>query len=181
MTRMSTFLDAVPRLAAPHGPVNTWFPLTMEQIGQNYGFGLYRTQIPKAFSQSSVNLTIASLVRDRAIVYLGKVCQATMFRRWSQSSTMLQIGQDLQLDILVENTGRVNACPRMVDSKGIVGNVTIGGTLLMNWQMYPINLGNVLSELPSLKFLPFFKMGTTTFPLHQMTPLPLPFFMAKFR
>ena len=152
MTRFSTFLDALPKLAAPHGPVNASFPLTMEQIGQNYGFVLYRTQIPKAFSQSSVSLTIASLVRDRAIVYVGKVRQATMFRRWGQSSVMLHVGNLLQLDILVENTGRVNAGPRMVDPKGIVGNVTIGGTLLMNWQMYPIDLRNVVSDPASLKF-----------------------------
>ena len=164
MTRMSTFLDAVPKLAAPHGPVNASFPLTMEQIGQNDGFVLYRTQIPKAFSQSSVNLIIASLIRDRAIVYVGKVRQATMFRRWTQSSVMLQIGHDLQLDILVENTGRVNAGPRMVDPKGIVGNVTIGGTLLMNWQMYPINLGNVVSELPGLKFSSLLQDGNNNVP-----------------
>ena len=150
ITRMSTFLHAVPKLAAPHGPVNASFPLTMEEIGQNYGFVLYRTQIPEAFSQSSVHLTIASLIHDRNIVYVGQVRQATMFRRWSQSSVMLQIGHGLQLDILVENTGRVNAGPRMVDPKGVVGNLTIGGTLLMNWQMYPINLGNVVSKLPSL-------------------------------
>ena len=152
MTRMSTFLDAVPKLAAPNGPVNASFPLTMEQIGHNYGFVLYRTQIPKAFSQSSVHLNIASLVRDRAIVYVGKVRQATMLRRWSQSSVLLHIEDFLQLDILVENTGRVNAGPRMVDPKGIVGNVTIDGTLLMNWHMYPINLRNVVSEPSSLTF-----------------------------
>ena len=104
-----------------------------------------------------------------------------MFRRWSQTSVMLQIGHNLQLDILVENTGRVNAGPRMVDPKGIVGNMTIGGTLLMNWQMYQINLGNVVSKLQVLNFLPFLKMGTTTFQLHQMTHLPLPFLMAIFR
>ena len=164
MTRMSTFLDAVPELAAPHGSVNPSFPLTMEQIGQNYGFALYRTQIPKVFSQSSVKLTIASLMRDRAIVYVGKVRQATMFRRWSQSSVTLHVGLDLQLDILVENTGRINAGPRMVDPKGIVGNVTIGGTLLMNWQMYPINLGNVVSELPSLKFSSLLQDGNKNVP-----------------
>ena len=152
MTRMSTFLDAVPKLAASNGPVNASFPLTMEQIGHNYGFVLYRTQIPKAFSQSSVHLNIASLVRDRAIVYVGKVRQATMLRRWSQSSVLLHIEDFLQLDILVENTGRVNAGPRMVDPKGIVGNVTIDGTLLMNWHMYPINLRNVVSEPSSLTF-----------------------------
>ena len=150
MTRLSTLLDAVPKLAAPHGPVNASFPFTMEQIGQNYGFLLYRTEIPKTFSQSSVTLTIASLVRDRAIIYVGKVRQATMFRRSGQASVTLHIGSFLQLDILVENTGRVNAGPRMVDPKGIVGNVTIDGTTLENWQIYPVNLENVVSEPASL-------------------------------
>ena len=41
MTQLSTFLDAAPKLSAPHGPVNSTFPLTMEQIGQSYGFILY--------------------------------------------------------------------------------------------------------------------------------------------
>ncbi|KAJ7376851.1 Beta-galactosidase-1-like protein [Desmophyllum pertusum] len=153
MTQMSTLLDVLPKLA-PDGPVNAPFPLTMEQIGQNYGFVLYRTEIPKTFSQSSATLTIASLVRDRAIVYVGKVRQATMFRRSGQSSVTLRIGISLQLDILVENTGRVNAGPRMVDPKGIVGNVTINGTLLRDWQMYPINLSNIVSEPASLGFSP---------------------------
>ena len=184
MTRMSTFLDAVPKLAAPHGSVNASFPLNMEQIGQNYGFVLYRTQIPKAFSQSSIHLTVASLIRYRNIVYVGQVRQATMFRRWNQSSVMLQIGHDLQLDILVENTGRVNAGPRMADPKGILGNVTIGGTLLMNWQMYPINLGNVVSKLPSLKFSSLPEDGNNnvpttsddTFAPSMATPYLTPFF-----
>jgi len=152
MKKSSTFLDAVPKLSAPRGPVNASFPLTMEQIGQNYGFVLYRTEIPKKFVQTNVILDIASLVRDRAIVFVGKVRQATMLRRAAQSSVGLRIGTFLQLDILVENLGRVNAGPSIVDPKGIVGNVTINGTLLMNWQMYPIDLHNVLSEPLKLGF-----------------------------
>ena len=146
MTRMFSFLDVVHELSAPNGPVNTTFPLTMEQIGQNYGFVLYRTMIPKIFSRSTVRLTISSLVRDRAIIYVGKVRQVTMFRSFSQAHVKLVVGSQLQLDILVENEGRINAGPTMVDPKGIFGNVTINKTLIKNWQMYPINLDNVVSK-----------------------------------
>ena len=144
MTPLSTFLDAVPKLST-HGPVNSTFPLTMEQIGQNYGFVLYRTEIPKAFSNTTVTLEFTSLVRDRAIIFVGEIRQATLFRRLGQKSATLHIGTNLQLDILVENTGRINAGLRMVDPKGIFGNVTLQKTPLLNWQIYPIDLNNVVS------------------------------------
>ena len=144
MTSLSTFLDAVPKLSA-HGPVNSTFPLTMEQIGQNYGFVLYRTEIPKAFSNTTVTLEFTSLVRDRAIIFVGEIRQTTLFRRPGQKSATLHIGTNLQLDILVENTGRINAGIRMVDPKGIFGNVTLQKTPLRNWQIYPIDLNNVVS------------------------------------
>ena len=102
--------------------------------------------IPKIFSRSTVRLTISSLVRDRAIIYVGKVRQVTMFRSFSQAHVKLVVGSQLQLDILVENEGRINAGPTMVDPKGIFGNVTINKTLIKNWQMYPINLDNVVSK-----------------------------------
>ena len=69
----------------------------------------------------------------------------------------------------------------MVDCKGIVGNVTIGGTLLMNWQMYPINLGNVVSELPSLKFSSLLQDGNNNLPTKSDDTFAPSFFMAKFR
>ena len=142
MTQMFTFLDALPKLS-PDGPVNSSFPLTMEQIGQSYGFVLYRTQIPPRFAQSSVVMNISSLVRDRAIIYIGKVRQATMFRHPKYQTVTLNIGDMLQLDILVENMGRLNK--GIADPKGILGNVTLNGVILMNWQIYPINLDNLFS------------------------------------
>ena len=143
MARFSTFLDAVPKLSAPHGPVKSLFPLTMEQIEQNYGFALYQTQIPQQFAQSSVILNISSLVRDRAIIYVGKIRQATMFRHPKDQTVVLDIGDMLQLDILVENMGRWNG--GLAEPKGILGNVTLNGTVLVNWQIYPINLDNLFS------------------------------------
>ena len=150
MTQISTFLDLVPKLAAPYGPVNATFPLTMEQIEQNYGFVLYRTEIPKGFAQSTVTLSFTSVARDRAIIYVGRVRQATLYRNPNQTEITLHIGEFLQLDILVENVGRINYGPSICDPKGIVGNVTINGNILTNWQIYPINLANVVSNLTSL-------------------------------
>ena len=144
MTQMFTFLDALPKLS-PDGPVNSSFPLTMEQIGQSYGFILYRTQIPPRFAQSSVVMNISSLVRDRAIIYIGKVRQATMFRHPKYQTVTLNIGDMLQLDILVENMGRLNK--GIADPKGILGNVTLNGSILMNWQIYPIDLDNLFSTM----------------------------------
>ena len=138
MTQMSTLLDALPKLSAPNGPVNSSFPLTMEQIGQSYGFILYQTQIPRRFANSSAVLNISTLVRDRAIVYVGKTRQATMFRHPNGQNVTLVIGDSLQLDILVENMGRCNQ--GFAEPKGILGNVTLNGTILVNWQIYPINL-----------------------------------------
>ena len=145
MNRLSSFLDAVPKLSAPHGPVYSSFPMTMEQIGQNYGFVLYQTQIPQRFAQSTVILTISTLVRDRAIIYIGKIRQATLFRHPKDQSVALDVGDMLQLDILVENMGRWN--DGVAEPKGILGNVTLNSALLINWQTYPINLGNIFSDV----------------------------------
>ncbi|KAJ7376860.1 Beta-galactosidase-1-like protein [Desmophyllum pertusum] len=144
MTRQSTLLNVLEKLS-PDGPVNAPLPLTMEQIGQNYGFILYRTQIPQYFYASgSADLNVSGVVRDRAIIYVGNVRQGTTFRHTGDLIVPVIIGHFLQLDILVENMGRLNQ--GMADPKGILGNVTLNGTLLMNWQMYAINLDNLFSD-----------------------------------
>ena len=144
MSRMTTFLEVAANLSDPLGPVNATLPLTMEQVGQNYGFIVYRTQIPDSFYESSADLSISGLLRDRAIIYVGKVRQATMFGYPGGQSIPLNIGRFLQLDILVENMGRRN--DGIADAKGILGNVTLSGTVLVNWLIYPINLGNLFAD-----------------------------------
>ncbi|XP_044168519.1 beta-galactosidase-like [Acropora millepora] len=144
MSRKLTLFDVLPKFSAPHGPVKATFPLTMEQIGQNYGFILYQTIIPPRYAQSNVTLSINNLVRDRGIIYIGKIRQATMFRRRNDQNVTLGIGNMLQLDILVENMGRCNQ--GVAEPKGILGNVTLNGSILMDWQIYPINLDNLFSN-----------------------------------
>ncbi|KAL9966663.1 hypothetical protein ACROYT_G024774 [Oculina patagonica] len=113
----------------------------MENVGHNYGFMLYRTQIPSKFSNKQVELEIPRL-RDRGIIFLGKVRQATLHRS-GPNSTMLTVGRSLTLDILVENQGHHTGGSDMQDPKGIVGNVTINKENLTGWEMYPLNLNNV--------------------------------------
>lgn len=45
----------------------------MESVGQNYGFMLYRTQIPTKFTNNFVELEVQGL-RDRGIILVGQVC-----------------------------------------------------------------------------------------------------------
>jgi hypothetical protein len=71
---MYRLLDVVPILS-PTGPVEAMLPLTMEQLGQNYGFVLYETQISAKFNQSNVTISIPG-IRDRAIIYVGEVMLA---------------------------------------------------------------------------------------------------------
>lgn len=44
----------------------------MESVGQNYGFLLYRTQIPQKFANTKAELEILGL-RDRGIILVGQV------------------------------------------------------------------------------------------------------------
>ena len=149
MTELSGVLDALPHIT-PLGPIKAPLPLTMEQLGQNYGFVLYRTQIPLTFAQCETMLNVTELVRDRAIVYVGKLQQGILNRTKGESNMMLTIGEFLELDILVENMGRVGFSEYMNDPKGIIGDVTLNGTtFLYDWEMYAIdftNLGNMLKS-----------------------------------
>ena len=74
---MAYLLDVVHSLS-PFGPIKTVLPKTMESVGQNYGFLLYRTQIPQKFANTNVELEILGL-RDRGIILVGQVKELFLF------------------------------------------------------------------------------------------------------
>lgn len=140
MTKVASLFEVLEELS-PVGPKKSHFTQTMENVGQNYGFMLYRTQIPSKYANKQVELEIAGL-RDRGIIFVGQVRQATLHRS-GPNSTMLTIERSLTLDILVENQGHHTGSSDMQDPKGIVGNVTINKEILTSWEMYPLNLDNI--------------------------------------
>ena len=108
----------------------------MESLGQDYGYILYRTQVTGPLLG---NLGIEDL-RGYAEVYLDKRPAGAIDRRLQQTSTSISVPSGtFTLDILVENTGRINFGPHLSDGRsGIVGFVSIGDHKLTRWQMYSL-------------------------------------------
>jgi beta-galactosidase len=133
-------------LPGPLGkPVLSERPKTMEDLGQPYGFVLYRKRLAK---RVKARLEIKG-VRDYAVVLQGARRLGVLDRRLKQESLEVELEGGQPLDILVENMGRVNFGPRLGDDrKGIVGQVTLAGSELSGWENYPLPM----TDLSALHF-----------------------------
>ena len=107
----------------------------MEDIGQDYGYLLYRT---------TVNAGDGDLVLDRlhsyARVYLDGAFVGSLDRRLEKTALPLHVAQDgQQLDILVEDSGRVNfSIVLRGERAGITQQVLWQGKPLEGWAIYPL-------------------------------------------
>jgi beta-galactosidase len=127
-------------------PVACEKPRTMESFGQSYGYILYRTEIT---GSPSGDLVIFD-VRDYAQIYLDGKLVGTLDRRLKQDRLPLQITQGkAQLDILVENMGRINFTKALRgERKGITKSVMLNGKELTGWQVFTLPM----SDLSNLRF-----------------------------
>ncbi len=127
--------EAVEQLAQPHSATT---PEPMEYFDQSYGFILYRTTV--SGPRAEVPLTLRGL-HDRAQVFANGQLLGTLERGLASPSLPLAVPADgLTLDILVENMGRINFGPHLLDRKGITGGVLLGLQYLYNWTVYPLPL-----------------------------------------
>ncbi|KAH8200385.1 hypothetical protein TruAng_005474 [Truncatella angustata] len=132
--------------------VSSAFPLTMEALGQSYGFTLYEhivTSSIEGFVQAG------DRPRDRLLVYVNEKVIGVMDSQYQHPlnvSVSLEPGDKLQL--LVENLGRVDYYSRgnpyrnyVQDPwKGVKGNVSIGDQVtLAGWDMYSLQLDSLPS------------------------------------
>jgi beta-galactosidase len=117
-------------------PVHTARPRSMEHVGQSYGYILYRTRV----SGPRRGELVIRDVRDYAQVYVNGALAGTLDRRLAQDSLALSIPEGgAQLDILVENGGRVNYTTALRDErKGITHSVSFGGRELTGWDVFPL-------------------------------------------
>lgn len=109
---------------------------SMEDLGQAYGYILYRTHLKGA---AKGDLVIEGL-HDYAQIYLDGKLAGTLDRRLAQSKIPLNVAAaDVQLDILVENTGRINFnIVLRKERKGIVGGVSLAGKPVSGWDIYSL-------------------------------------------
>lgn len=124
-------------------------PEPMEVYDQDYGFILYRTRLS---GPRQGNLRVRGL-HDRAQVYLNGELVAVLDRESGNESCAVDIANDAQLDILVENMGRVNFGPSLMDRKGITGGVLVNDQYQFGWDVYPLPLRDLtrlhFSKLPA--------------------------------
>jgi beta-galactosidase len=110
---------------------------TMEEIGQSYGWILYRTHL----KTDATGELVLDQLHSYAQVYLNKKLVGTIDRRLQQNHLALHGTAGAQLDILVENTGRVNFGKTIGgESAGITHQVTLAGKQLRDWEIYPLTM-----------------------------------------
>lgn len=119
LTEQALLFDNLDKLSAP---VHVSEPKYMEEIGQSFGYVLYRTTLKGPRDKQAIK---ASAVNDRAILFVNGE-KKDVWERWNmkhmgEEPTVFDLAKDeeAKLDILVENMGRVNYGPELCDRKGL--------------------------------------------------------------
>ena len=125
-------------------PVESLYPVKMEDLGQSYGYLLYRTEASWDADEEKIRVIDG---RDRMQLFVDGELKATQYQA--------EIGQDIfvagekeathRIDILMENMGRVNYGHKFLadtQRKGIRTGVCKDLHFLLNWQQYPLSFEN---------------------------------------
>ena len=116
-------------------PITSNAPLSMEDIDQAYGYILYRTQLKQA---AHGDLVLDEL-HDYATIYANGQPIGALDRRLGQNTLAVDLAANTQLDILVENSGRINFSLQLRgERKGITKEVTLAGKPVTGWQIYSL-------------------------------------------
>jgi beta-galactosidase len=121
-------------------------PLTMEHLGQDFGFVLYEARLPAA---GPVTLAFEQ-IGDRAQVFVDGQPVGVLERERHEhvlSFTAPRAGAELR--VLVENQGRVNYGVKLADRKGLMGAVHAGDTELTGWTSRPLPLDDLSVLAPA--------------------------------
>jgi beta-galactosidase len=154
-TPAKTFPVSGPRLSASLWrnlpmPVTSKAPMTFEELGQNYGYVLYRVGLDAGEGGTLKLKDIHSFGE----VYVNQQRVGTVDRRLGQDSIGIPVQPtSATLDILVENTGRVNYSHAIrTEEAGLTGAVTLAGKPLNGrpWEMFPLPM----DHLERLRMLP---------------------------
>lgn len=124
-------------------PVTSIYPQSMERLGQNYGYILYRTKLHTEEKLEKIRLWKAN---DRAVILVEDEIIATLYDRelLEERELDVPVRKGDRMDILMENMGRVNFGPYMeLQRKGIDHCVQINGHMHNHWEQYTLPLDNV--------------------------------------
>ncbi|MBE5795254.1 MAG: beta-galactosidase [Clostridiales bacterium] len=133
-------------------PVHRLNPVSMERLGQDYGYILYSTTLENEETLRKIQLVDAA---DRAQIMLDGKIIATLYDRQLLSPVKfdqpIPVRKGAQLDILVENLGRVNYSYKLEKQrKGIDGAVVINDHQRYGWDIRCVD-ESVMRILPTAK------------------------------
>ena len=136
LTEAVSLWDTLPQ------PIESPAPLTMEDIGQAYGYILYRHH--NLVPGRAIALTLDT-PHDYATVYASGTLAGTLDRRLGETKLTIpepeipNTSAVLKLDILVENAGRINYSTQLRhERKGLDQYVTVNGDSVAGWEIYPL-------------------------------------------
>ncbi|WOK98605.1 beta-galactosidase 8 isoform X2 [Canna indica] len=182
--KIASFSEVRNSIYDPIKVVESKHPMAMEAVGQMFGFLLYESKLPVMETSSILKI---QKVHDRAQVFVSCTLDKTggspiyvgLIERWSNRELVIpkiSCSSSIILFILVENLGRINYGQYIFDRKGILSDVTIDGTVLLGWKMYPIILDrfNNLSNANPIEQVCDHRAGNTS-PHHRLKDHGYPF------
>lgn len=142
-------------------PVFSTYPLKMEELEQNYGYLLYRTQASWDAEEERIRIIDG---RDRLQLFVDGQLEATQYQTEIGEDIFVpaQQGSSHRIDILMENMGRVNYGHKFLaetQQKGIRTGVCKDLHFLLDWTQYPLSL----DHLDSLDFSRGWQAGQPAF------------------
>ncbi len=129
----------------PDEPIQSHLPLTFEAVKQDYGFLLYRTQLPQNLTKPTPLWVKNNGVHDRAYVMLDGVSQGILER--DKDEALFMTGQaGSTLDVLLENMGRISFGYNISDFKGLIQPLVLGDVVLTDWLLFPLNIDALMDS-----------------------------------
>lgn len=133
-TKQAFLFDNLDNLATKHTSAS---PRNMEHFGQDYGYILYRKQVEGP--RQELNLGLLE-VRDRAQIFVDHEELGVYMRGEEQKLSFAIPEEGVQLDVLVENLGRINYGTRLKDYKGVSEGITLGGCFTFGYDIYNLDM-----------------------------------------
>ena len=125
-------------------PIAAETPLTMEQIDQAYGYILYRKALdaPLRAGSTGVGLDLDP-VHDFALISFNGELMGTLDRHYGATGLMLKSDKPGTLDVLMENTGRLNSTRAMRGEVKGTTSIRLDNQPLTGWQIYSLPMASV--------------------------------------
>ena len=124
-------------------PQENMYPLTMETVSTGYGYLLYSVQLKNYHRENKLKVVEAS---DRLHIFTDGQLQAIQYQETLGEELLIQGTPDketIELDVLVENLGRVNYGFKLngpTQAKGIRGGIMQDIHFHQGYRHYPLTL-----------------------------------------